>query len=552
MPVTGKSWLRVLDGDAAPRWGWAETMAMLLWCALVVFAVRQHVPWDDEAQAWMLAGEVGWKTLFAHSLHYEGTGGLWHSFLKGLQALHVSYWGMRWVAAAAQGAAMVVLLGWAPFPRLVRLLLPFTFFLLYQDAVVARSYCLLAVPAFAAAVLLRSARPRPILLAVLLVLLANLSVHAALLSGGLAVAGLLLWRRSGQGRLATAGLVLLLGWGVMVTTMAPAFDIDYEAGNNLRRSFAKTMNAVGIHVAAPPALGGLSAYGLPPHVPSERTRSAAAAHWRKLARALSAVTYPLSESRALALLLVGCMVAQALANRRRAGGEAGWLGLVPYGLMVLVFMSLYLAPRHAGTMLTGFVVAAWLTWPVRTTGGRRWLERMTALLLVVVCLQQIGWSAHALYKEHRLPYSPDRMTAEYLQTLPAGAPMAGYYYFSVGVLLYFDRNIYANQPAHRYWRWSTAMRTHETVQETLARRPRAVVIGGFDSGPDAEITRDWRPNGAPEPGVVLNDGFHVAEYFEEHGYHVTHVFCGHGWMRSTYAETLCDTVLEPVKAADSR
>ncbi len=565
---SASSWRGWLDPlPAPPRWGVAETIALVLWLMLAGFAVAQHDPWADEAQAWMLANAVSWKTLFTHSLHYEGSGGLWHAFLKVLHALHFSFTGMRWLVAGIQGAAMAVLLARAPFPRMVRLLLPFTFFLLYQDAVIARSYCLFAILAFPAAALLRSGRPRPVLFAVLVGLMANISVHAALASGGMAIAALLVWRGRLLRNLPAVGVLLLL-WAGAIATMIPAPDIDYPAGNNIERSIAKIEIAFGAHVSMPALLSRDSMANLPPapSVPRQKLRGLRKA-WSKTARILSIVTYPISISRLLALLLVLLTAVQAFLLNRNGrtrftgaadSGSLGWSGLIPYMLMVLVFTSLYLAPRHAGMVFTAFVIAAWLTWPLRAEVRQRRLalERITAGLLALVCLVQISWSFHAIYKEHTLPYAPGKMTAEYLRSRGVGTPgsnvkMAGFYYFSIDPLLYFDRNLYFNQPPHRYWFWSTAMRTYSTVEQALSQHPSFIVIGGFESGPDAEVTRDWQPNDKPTPGVVLNDEFHVAQFFETNGYHPTRVFCGHSWMRSSYAEELCDTVLEP-DAADAR
>jgi hypothetical protein len=123
----------------APRWGLAETLVLSLWLLIAGFAVHQHVPWADEEQAWLLATGVSWKTLFVHSLHYEGTGGLWHAYLKILTDLGSSFTLARWITMLVEGAGMAVMLRWSPLPRPVRFLLPFSFFLLYQDGVVARS-----------------------------------------------------------------------------------------------------------------------------------------------------------------------------------------------------------------------------------------------------------------------------------------------------------------------------------------------------------------------------------------------------------------------------
>ena len=567
MPRRG--WLKLLDPALeAKRWGLPEMVVLLLWCGVAGFAVAQHVPWADEEQAWLLAGGEGWRQLFAVSLHYEGSGGLWHAFLKVLQAAGVPFTAMRWIVAGIQGAAMAVLLRYAPFPRVVRLVLPFTFFLLYQDGVIARSYCLFAILAFPAAAMLRGRRPKLMVMAVLAGLLANLSVHGMVLSGGLAVAAFSVSRRQGAGReRAGRGLaalaVLLLLWTAAAVTMAPAFHIDYEPGNNLRRSFAKFENRFGIATPPPPVIRTLPMAGLQPAPVVPRSKGRGLQRLGKLAHTLAVLTYPLSQWRALALFLVlgvGGLARLDPEHRedegREAGGALGWAGLAPYGLMVAVFTGLYLAPRHAGTVLTGFVVSAWLVWPRSTPqeGWPRVWTRATAALFALVCLLQVGWTLHAVAAERRLPYAPGRMTASYLrsQGVPEGGgglpAMAGYYYFSMDPLLYFRRNLYENQPPHRYWWWSTAMRTMSSAEQVLASRPRFVVVGGYEYGPDAEVTGDWQPVSTPIPGVLLNDNFHVVDFFERNGYRRTHVFCGHSWMRATYAELLCDTVLEPTSA----
>jgi hypothetical protein len=552
------SWL--LDPpQATPRWGDIETLTLMLWVAIVAFAVWQHVPWADEMQAWFLADAVSWHTLLLHSLRYEGTGGLWHCFLKVCQAAHLSFSAARYLAAGVQAAAVMLLLRYAPLPRAVRLLLPFTFFLLYQDTVIARSYCLLALFAFLAAKRLRAPAPRPISLALLLGLMANISVHGAILSGGLAIVAAVLWGKRLLRNPAAVALLLCL-WGVACIAMAPAYDINYEAGNNLRRSFAKAEQALGLHATPPPRITGMTEYGLSPLRPVAQKRDKAHAFRHRVERLLAVITFPLSSYRLPALLLAALVAGLAFLQSPRRNRQEnlpvpiGTIGLLPWGLMVLVFSSLFLAPRHAGTVFTGFVVTAWLIWPeAKHLRGKQILyARLTAALLCLLCVQSVAWSARAIAKEHSLPYSPGRTTASFLQTNGAGRAgsdktVAGFYYFSIDTLLYFNRNIYFNQPPHRYWLWSTTMLNYATAQQVLSRHPDFIVVGGFNLGPDDEITADWFPPDAEPQGVVLDDRAQVVPYFEAHGYRETHLFCGHGWMRGNYGEQICNRILEPVK-----
>jgi hypothetical protein len=557
-PAPRASLFRLLDPPAtAWRWGAGETITLALYCAVVAFGIHQHIPWADESQAWMLAHEVSLPTLLGHSLHYEGTPGLWHCLLKLLQLFHLSFTAARWIAGGIAAGGVAVLLAYGPFPRVVRLLLPFTFFLAYQDAVIARSYVLFAVFAFAAAALLRSLRPRPVLLALVLGGMANISLHALLASGALALVAAGRWRH-GPGarrrRLLTASACLLVPlWIVAVATMAPARDVDFSAGNNVWRSLSRLENQLGIPAVAPPPISSLTMASLPRAPLPVHVRDGRESAWHKCARTLAVITYPLAAYRWLALLLFVLVAAQSRRPQTGQSGHAlGPIGLLPHLALVLAFTSLYLEPRHAGMVFTCFVVAAWLTWPSRPAlpGRRLLLERSTAAVFALVLALQIGWTGRALWRERTLPYSPDRMTAAYLQQngVDAGPVQqaAGFYYYSVGPLLYFTHNIYFNQPPHRYWLWSTEMRSYSTVQQVLAQHPRFIVIGGYEAGPDAEITRDWLPNTPPEPGVRRGDFFSIGNYFRQHGYRETHLFCGHSWMRSSWAEQDCALVLEPV------
>ena len=92
-------WAAVLDPstDASPRWTASETGALLLYVAAVAFGIHQHIPGPTSPQAWMLAHEVPLVHLLTRSLHYEGTPGLWHAFLKLLQLFHASLTLMRWI-----------------------------------------------------------------------------------------------------------------------------------------------------------------------------------------------------------------------------------------------------------------------------------------------------------------------------------------------------------------------------------------------------------------------------------------------------------------------
>ena len=238
-------------GGRQPRpWTWVETLVLAGYALVVAVGLSWHEPWADEAQAWLLARDSGWWPMMLHSVRYEGSPGLWHTMLWVLARLHVSFTGMHWIAGAIACAGIYLLLRHSPFPLILRILLPFGFWLAYQDAVVARSYVLFAVLAFGAAAMVRGMMDAParaeiatwrlIALSVLLGLMANLSVHGLIASVGFAVAAMAVLRRRGwpgaRARLAIPALVLCCFWAFAVVTTIPPQDVNFQAGTNVENS----------------------------------------------------------------------------------------------------------------------------------------------------------------------------------------------------------------------------------------------------------------------------------------------------------------------------
>ena len=129
------------------RFGAAEIVTLCLYAGLLAWAIPHHEPWADEAQAWQIARTLPPAQIF-HLLSYEGHPGLWYLCLWALSRLHVSYTGMRCFAAAIAFLGVAVLVTASPFPRFIKLLLPFTFYLAFQYAIVARSYVLVPLLIF--------------------------------------------------------------------------------------------------------------------------------------------------------------------------------------------------------------------------------------------------------------------------------------------------------------------------------------------------------------------------------------------------------------------
>src|SRR5579862_3063718 len=172
------------ERPAAARW-WriADFGVFATWIGIVAFTLRYHEKWADEAQAWLIARDLDLKTIWFHELRYEGSPGLWHTILWLAQhVFHARYDALGYIGMADATAGVALLIFKAPFPRYIRWPLAFTYFMVYQYAVIARPYTLMPLLAFAAALLFKDLE-HPERMTVVLVLLANLSLHGTILAG---------------------------------------------------------------------------------------------------------------------------------------------------------------------------------------------------------------------------------------------------------------------------------------------------------------------------------------------------------------------------------
>ena len=184
-----------------------------VYLGIVGVTVAHHEPWLDEAQAWLIARDAAWSDLFCTIPRYEGSPGLWHLLLTLPARCGLPYASLNVIAAAFSAGGVLLLLACSPLPKLLTAMVPFTFFLVYQNAVVARSYALMPLLLFAAAAAYPNRLRRPFLYVVPLGFLAHVSAHGLLISAGLV--GLLSievlygwWRNRGRLPLRRAALAV--------------------------------------------------------------------------------------------------------------------------------------------------------------------------------------------------------------------------------------------------------------------------------------------------------------------------------------------------------
>lgn len=108
---------------------------------IAVFAGLHHEPWSDEAQSWLIARDSHTLIDLLRAVKYEGTLPTWHLINKAFQLAGLKY-DYIFVIPLVFSAIGVLLLFFTDAPLWSKIMLPFSFFVVYQNAVVARQYAL--------------------------------------------------------------------------------------------------------------------------------------------------------------------------------------------------------------------------------------------------------------------------------------------------------------------------------------------------------------------------------------------------------------------------
>jgi hypothetical protein len=407
---------------------------------LAAVLVARHEPWFDEAQAWLLARDAGPAHLFLRQLHYEGTPGLWHALLMVPAKLGLPYWTMNVLSALLGSLAVLLVVRCSPFPWPVKLLLPFSYFVFYQYAVVARNYSLLAPLLFLVAVVYPRRFERVYLYVGLLALTANLSGHGAMIAGSL---------------MALHGVETLRRWRSMTGPSRRAHLVAFGAFTAVAGFIAFQLLPIPADLDFP--------HGFP--VRPETLAATAGAM----------IDGALGDQPALTLFVLAVCVAFMVRARTLA------VYLLPTVAVVVFATFAFRNVWHDGILFLLLVFGLWVAMTARPEPARgRWQVLLLVAIVPLLALH-VTWSVRSFVYDVRSPYSGSRELAAFLRDHPRarGAVVYGTGFASFAVMPYLDHNPFANYNDGElpvYWPWSTKSSLLVDPERIVARGPDLVVL----------------------------------------------------------------------------
>jgi len=417
----------------------AATVLAFALLALLVGGV--HEPWADEAQAWLIARDATLYDLLFVLPHGELNPSLWHLMLI-YPATYLDYEALRYIALFFSTLGVAVFVWFSPFPWLVKVALPFSFFVFFQYTVVARSYCLFALVVFAIGAMYERRFERPLAYSVLIALLVYSHSFGALVSLG------------------------LIGMYVL--------DLFRERHRLPARIIWRNLACI----AVPVAVGCFVLYQVFPI--QQRTLST---RWHfDWGHALHVLQVSLNETfTGITVLSLSILLISAFWFWQRKV-------LLLYTTMIAPFLLVaaikFYNHWHLGLLFLVWILVLWISFETKSASRAPSLLPYTrkAILgcIYIVLGFHVYWAAAASYADYNGNYSCGRDVAQVLKQSNIGERRVyARSFWSLAALPYFEGKMFYNinpESDYGYWTFFERDKT-EDMETVIASRPDAIVLG---------------------------------------------------------------------------
>jgi hypothetical protein len=457
----------------------SRVLLYAVWIAYCIagFAIAsRHEAWFDEAQAWLIARDLGIGGVFS-VLPYEGTPPLWHLILMLPAKAGLPFVFIHVLSVMIMCCGVYLVLFKSPFPLGVRIAIPFNYFLIYQYLIVSRSYCLMLPLLSLVAMFYRDRHRKPWRYVLAVVLLSWVSSHAAVIAGGLVAAEV---------------LTCLFTWksGDATTKKSVAAIAGVFAVNSIALAFmcwpAKDISF--IH---------------PIHVSLHRYL-----HINEIMIEQGICSYIL-----VSLLILFVIFKYALSRHKLL--EAAAMFVLLTTLYGFVFSNLW----HAGIIVCWILLTLWIA----SADAPKWPRSLAAVVLLMTLLQLPG-AISTIRRDWEYPYSGAGAAASAIREIsPRVHSIEAYGFASHAVLAYFDNGeiTFSNAPKpwHEYYTWS-ARSIPAGTPHTIHGSADLILVAKHNKGARMTPPDDIRPDGYKTVGVYPGNTFWKTDVFENYCYYL--------------------------------
>ena len=376
-----------------------ESICFALYITLALVGFCTHEMWFDEAQAWQIARTASLKDIIFLIPHWEGHPPFWHLLLAAPAKLGMPWnWGVGLVGMLFMLASGFLIFFKAPFPRWVRCLLPFNYFLFYQYGIIVRPYSAILLVMLLLAIYFPQKDKRPTLYIGLLAALCACHIFGIALAGGITMAWL--WE---------------LKNGRTWKTYIPALLKDGRFHKMLMLLGFVIALFIGMHQTD----GILAAYlAYTPSILKQALYILFALPADTVLTNLGDPLYTMMASFPWPSLLLTCLIGILLWTALLLFVPRKYILylVLPY-LCVGGILLHYCSRHHMGVLLVLVIWYVWITLQAFPLSARvpGKLKRLAQLLLGLVLVVPALWTAYGIYLDYKLVFFPGKQVVEFLE-----------------------------------------------------------------------------------------------------------------------------------------
>lgn len=400
---------------------------IILWLTLGVYifvacyTMLHHEPWGDELHSWNLAKGSNTFPDLIQNRKYEGHPPVWHIILWLISRFTHNPLYMQLVHVVIAISAVFLLLFYSPFSTVVKVLIPFGYYFIFEYAILSRNYIPGVWAGFLICIILtKQFRLKVLLYYVLLMVMSYTHLFAMVLAGSLHVYFIMSVMEDKRKR----ALMIHLFLGAIVFLSAIYF-IKPPANNDL--ALASWMDSWNTDRLAIAAQSPLRAF-VP--LPAWWKFHFWNQHFLLELHAQYKILKFVSPLVSLGLLF---LITYILKGERKS--------LILFILNVAVtFIIGNIYPlttqRYVGFIFVGFIIACWLH-----LKDKPMVKSKHAIIVILLAIQIISGIFVAV-KDIRLPFSNNYRIKELLDKVPPGGKVVTDYWALISANAYMDKAYY--------------------------------------------------------------------------------------------------------------
>jgi hypothetical protein len=400
---------------------------MILWLTFGIYifvacyTMLYHEPWGDELHSWNLAKGSNTFLDLIQNRKYEGHPPVWYIILWLISRFTHNPLYMQWIHVVIAISSIFLLLFYSPFNTVVKVLIPFGYYFLFEYAILSRNYSPGVLAGFLICITLtKQFRFKVLLYYVLLMVMSYTHLLAVLLAGSLHLYFLMTVMEGKKRRT----LMLHLFLGVLVFLPAIYFVKPPPSSDLALASWIDSWSTDRLAIAVQSPLRAF--VPMPAWWKYHFWNQHFLLDLHAQYKALKLVSPLLS----LGLLFLGTYI---LKSERKS-----LVLFITNVALTFIIGNIYplITQRYVGFIFVGFIMACWLHLQYKPM-----VKSKHTVIAILLAIQMIA-GIFIVIKDIKLPFSNDYKIKALLDKVPPGEQVVTDYWALIGANTYMDRAYY--------------------------------------------------------------------------------------------------------------